>query len=131
MGKMIVQDSHGKQTLFDGQWNCDKFEGRGKICYSNGDVYRGTVKDSKPHGHGMMKQGRFMGETTNDLGSSGWKGFKLKHRRKDPLQAGSSFKGIIHPLLFRAREYLALKKHLSYNFTVYCLFKSALLVNSD
>ena len=98
MGKMIVQDSHGKQTLFDGQWNCDKFEGRGKICYSNGDIYRGTVKEGKPHGHGMMKQGRFMGET-NALG--GWKVFKIKHRRKDPLQAGSSSKGII-PL---CREY--------------------------
>ena len=95
MGKMIVQDSHGKQTIYDGQWSCDKFEGRGKICYSNGDIYRGTVKDGKPHGHGLMKQGRFMGETNALV--SGWKGFKLKHsRRKDPLlQASSSSKGIL------------------------------------
>ena len=41
MGKMeFPQLQCDKSTIFDGQWVEDKFEGRGKIRFSNGDLYR-------------------------------------------------------------------------------------------
>ena len=62
MGKMeFPQLQSDKSTIFDGQWVEDKFEGRGKICYYNGDLYRGNIKDGKPDGYGMLKQGKFLG----------------------------------------------------------------------
>ncbi len=48
-------------NVFDGQWRSDKFEGKGRVSYANGDIYEGDVKHGKPHGQGTFKQGRFMG----------------------------------------------------------------------
>lgn len=63
VGRMEIADhcgnnAGGGKTVFDGVWKCDKFEGRGVISYSNGDVYKGMVKDGKAHGQGVFKQGQ-------------------------------------------------------------------------
>ena len=62
-GKMEIPDiKSGSKTIYEGQWKFDKFKGHGKITYANGDVYQGMVKEGKPHGQGVMKQGRFIGK---------------------------------------------------------------------
>ena len=66
-GKMEIPEVTNKgrsKTIFEGQWKFDKFEGHGKIIYANGDVYQGMVKDGKPHGQGVMKQGKFIGKSS-------------------------------------------------------------------
>ena len=90
MGKICFSNG----DVYDGQWSGDKFEGRGKICFSNGDVYRGTVKDGKPHGHGMLKQGRFMGSGASVYNGEWSLGVKCGYGVMDDIISGEKYMGM-------------------------------------
>ena len=49
-GKYTSKTSGGK---YEGEYNKDLKEGKGKYSWSNGDWYEGEWKDGVRHGHGV------------------------------------------------------------------------------
>lgn len=43
------------EEYYEGQWENDMFNGKGKYQYSNGDLYIGDFKDNMHHGNGILK----------------------------------------------------------------------------
>ena len=57
-------------TKYEGSWDNDKANGKGKITHANGDTYQGDWKDDQAHGIGLFisKDGTsYQGEWRNDL----------------------------------------------------------------
>jgi amyotrophic lateral sclerosis 2 protein len=92
----VVEHSSGKttKTVFDGQWKCDKFEGHGTIIYASGDVYKGSVKEGKPHGQGVLKQGKFMGSGASVYVGEWSLGFRNGYGVLDDIVAGEKYMGM-------------------------------------
>ena len=86
--------NHSLKTIFDGQWKCDKFEGHGSLYYSNGDVYKGSFKDGKPHGHGISKQGKFMGSGASVYVGEWANGSKNGYGVLDDILSGEKYMGM-------------------------------------
>ena len=96
LGKMEILEgrNHSLKTIFDGQWKCDKFEGHGSLYYSNGDVYKGSFKDGKPHGHGISKQGKFMGSGASVYVGEWANGSKNGYGVLDDILSGEKYMGM-------------------------------------
>jgi len=80
-------DGHCKQTFeqtwekmepyYEGEFNRNKWEGKGEYHYGDGDYYKGDWKDSKYHGQGAAYSKRlnktWVGEYENDVkGEGNW-----------------------------------------------------------
>ena len=39
---------------YDGEWNNDKAQGKGRFVHADGDVYEGEWKDNEPDGEGAV-----------------------------------------------------------------------------
>ena len=96
LGEMVVTEEKNKnlKTIFNGQWKCDKFEGIGTIQYSNGDVYKGSFKDGRPHGHGVLKQGRFMGSGASVYVGEWVNGSRNGYGVLDDIISGEKYMGM-------------------------------------
>ena len=96
LGKMEILDSKNPtlRTVFDGQWKWDKFEGHGSLQYSNGDIYKGMFKDSRPHGQGILKQGRFMGSGASVYVGEWVNGLRNGYGVLDDIIAGEKYMGM-------------------------------------
>ena len=96
LGEMVVTEEKSKnlKTIFNGQWKCDKFEGIGTIQYSNGDVYKGSFKDGRPHGHGVLKQGRFMGSGASVYVGEWVNGSRNGYGVLDDIISGEKYMGM-------------------------------------
>ncbi|KAH9513797.1 agglutinin-like protein 2 [Bulinus truncatus] len=63
------------QEVQKGQWKDGKLNGKGSICYANGDLYEGYFQDGHRFGHGMLQTGRqrsncssvYIGEWLNNM----------------------------------------------------------------
>jgi hypothetical protein len=96
LGKMEILEGRNQslKTIFDGQWKWDKFEGNGTLYYSNGDVYKGMFKDGRPHGHGILKQGRFMGTGASVYVGEWANGLKSGYGVLDDIITGEKYMGM-------------------------------------
>ena len=96
LGRMEVFEGRNQsmKTVFDGQWKCDKFEGHGTLYYSNGDVYKGSFKDGKPHGHGILKQGKFMGSGASVYVGEWANGSRNGYGVLDDIISGEKYMGM-------------------------------------
>lgn len=97
IGRMeVVEHTNSKVnlTVFEGQWKCDKFDGNGTIIYASGDVYKGSVKDGKPHGQGVLKQGKFMGTGASVYLGEWNNGLRHGYGVLDDIVSGEKYMGM-------------------------------------
>lgn len=61
--------------------------------YDNGDVYKGFFKDGLPHGHGSLKQGKFMSSAAFIYIGDFVNGSKNGYGVMDDIVAGEKYLG--------------------------------------
>ena len=88
-GKGVWTAPGGK--LMDGIWVKDSMRGRGKLVDGQGNVYTGDIVNGQPHGHGIMKEGRFMDSGANIYIGSWVRGVKQGYGVMDDIMTGEKY----------------------------------------
>jgi hypothetical protein len=55
-----------------GSWIEGKLTGPGSLKFPDGSEYEGDLEDGEPHGHGIMKCGRYVGECSHIFSKLGF-----------------------------------------------------------
>lgn len=78
---------------YEGQWMENLQNGFGIMKYDNGDIYKGFFKDGLPHGHGSLKQGKFMSSAAFIYIGDFVNGNKNGYGVMDDIAAGEKYLG--------------------------------------
>merc|ERR1719334_1003888 len=82
------------ESTKEGNWIKGKMEGIGKIVDKDGFIYEGNLQDGIPLGHGIKKEGKFMGSGASVYIGSWSKGLKNGYGVLDDIMTGEKYMGL-------------------------------------
>jgi len=90
MGVWVGSDG----SRMEGSWVRGRLEGRGKLVDSSGGVYEGNLVDGVSYGHGIRKEGRFMGNGASVYIGAWVKGVRHGYGVLEDIMVGEKYMGM-------------------------------------
>jgi len=94
-----IQHGHGIMTQSDGStqegtWRYGKLTGTGRLRFADGSIYEGDLMDGQPQGHGIRKEGKFMGLGASVYIGEWEKGARHGYGAMDDIMSGEKYMGM-------------------------------------